>query len=266
MADDVIAASRHDHLVVYDPGAIPPDTPFDPDMMTGEPAPLPAETLTTLAAEGRALILHFPGEDCEATIRVVLGPPSDLARERGQLLLQGARLQLPAGQAIADGAEFIHAKGQKRDQGQERATVVPPGDYAVSVTTLIAWKEAHRNAWLTRATTPAARTVDRIATVIAIAGAVLVPLNLLLAPIAIAIGWRRGGFRAAGIVTGTIVAVDAVVIGAAAVLQGLQRRHPALGGAVAARTEFDRENPDVIVSLEPWTGGEARPTWATLVV
>lgn len=252
--------------MVYDPAAIPADTPFDPNLETSEPNPLSSDALLALAAEGRALVLHFPVEDCEATLRIVVGQPPPAAGPNGRLVLERARLRLPSGHAVADGAEFLHAAGQVRKQALGETTRVPPGDYAVSVLNLIPWKLAHRHEHLAAATTPSARRFEALTTVIALSGAVLIPLNVLLAPLAVAVTWRARGFRTAAIVAGCIVTLDALVLVGAKILQTMKRRFPALDEAAVARLQFDRDNPGVIVVLEPWAGGDPKPAWATLAV
>ena len=256
------AASRHEHLVVYDPAAIPAGTPFDPDLEAQEPDPLPEPALRALAAGGHALVLHYPEEDCEATVRVMVGDPPVGLRTRGRAVLDGARLAVASGRLIADGAEFLHGAEARRTAAEEAAAAVPPGEYAVSVLNLIPWKLAHREDALLEATTPAARRLDRARTVLAIAGAALIPAHLVVVPVVLALTWKRrgiGGLLAALLV---IAAVDAVVLGAVTILEKL--RGPELAQADAARQAFERENPDVLVCLRPWRGGDAKPAWAEL--
>jgi hypothetical protein len=57
MPADLTAASRHEHLVLYDPAAIPPDLAVDPD----------------LDPQG-------PTEDCEARLRVFVDPSASPCR------------------------------------------------------------------------------------------------------------------------------------------------------------------------------------------
>ena len=63
MQAQVTAGSRHNHLVVYDPAAIPRDLPVDPDLDSSEPKPLPAAAIRDLASRGQALVLYIPGEE-----------------------------------------------------------------------------------------------------------------------------------------------------------------------------------------------------------
>ena len=261
---DLDAASRHEHLVVYDPAAIPPGTPFDPDLEAQEPEPLSDAALRALAAAGSALVLHFPVDDCEATVRVVSGEAPPHLAERGRVVLERARLRAPAGELKADGAEFLHGPGAPRASAATSAVRVAAGDHEATVFDLVPWKTANRSALLRGATTPAARRADLAQTAVAIAGAVLIPVNLFLVPMALAVAWKRGGIRAALIVLAAFAVVDGIVLGAAWALEALRRRRPELGGAAEARLRFERENPDVLVCLRPWRAGSDAPAWARL--
>jgi hypothetical protein len=261
---DLDAASRHEHLVVYDPAAIPPGTPFDPDMDAPEPEPLPEAALRALAATGSALVLHFPVEDCEATVRILSGDAPPHLRERGRRVLSGARLRVPSGSLKADGAEFVHGPFAARAAAAGRSAKVAAGDREVTVFDLVPWKTAHRASLLRGATTPAARRADVVQTVVAITGAVLIPVNLFLVPILLAVAWKRAGIRAALVALAAVALVDGLVLGAAWALEALRRRRPELGGAAEARLRFERENPDVLVCLAPWRGGAGAPAWTRL--
>jgi hypothetical protein len=52
--------------VLYDPAAIPADTPVDPDLDAQDPTLLPARAMQALAGAGAALILHIDEEDGDA--------------------------------------------------------------------------------------------------------------------------------------------------------------------------------------------------------
>jgi len=84
MPTDVTAASRHEHLVLYDPAAIPPDLAVDPDLDAQDPKPLSASGIREVTSRGDALILHIPTEDCEARLRVFVDedPPQPIPTPR----------------------------------------------------------------------------------------------------------------------------------------------------------------------------------------
>ena len=233
-------------------------------MEAGEPDPLPEEALRRLAAGGHALVLHYPEEDCEASFRVVTGPAPDHLRERGKRVLERARLRAPGGRLKADGAEFLHGAGRPRAGAEGSAADVPAGDYAVSVFNLIPWKLAEGKKRVRESTPPAARAADRAQTAIAIGGAVLIPAHVFVVPLVLAFAWRRRGLEGVVAALAALFVVDAVVLGAAKALQVLQRKNPGLTQADRARVEFERENPDVLVCLEPWPGGAEAPAWVEL--
>ena len=139
------AASRREHLVLYDPAAIPPDTPVDPDLDAQEPRLLPAASMMDLAARGNALVVHLAEEDCEARFQLFVDeePPADL-RGKGSLLLAGSRLRVPGGRVRADGLEFLCRAGEVRTHSEADEAALPAGVYAVEVLSLMPWKAAHR--------------------------------------------------------------------------------------------------------------------------
>src|SRR5688500_8293564 len=115
MPTDLTAASRHAHLVLYYPGALPSNLPVDPDLDAQDPKPLPAVAVRGVTERAEALVLHIPEEDCEARMRLFVNedvPPSIV--ERGAPVVSGATLKVPTGTLRADGLEFMAPAGRVR--------------------------------------------------------------------------------------------------------------------------------------------------------
>ena len=66
MRVELSAASRCEHLVLYDRAAIPPDTPVDSELEAQEPALPPKNAIRKLATDG-----HAPSWGVDQTNRVV---------------------------------------------------------------------------------------------------------------------------------------------------------------------------------------------------
>jgi hypothetical protein len=250
MQTELTAASRHEHLVLFDPGAIPIGTPVDPDLLAQDPKLLSASAMMDLAARGQALILHIPTEDCEARIQLFVDEaPSERIRSRGTVVLANAALDVPTGVLKADGLEFLSRPGEHRAESQAEQTVVPAGRYSVEVLNLLPWKLRHRIAdgrcglgWKEKA-------VHRLVFAYTWLGVLLLPGNLLVAPMVLVPFWRsrdwRGGLAAAAI----ILAINVVIVGGFWLLQAAQKRFPILFRVADADADFERENPDVVIVL-----------------
>jgi MFS family permease len=80
-------------------------------------------------------------------------------------------------------------------------------------------------------------------------GIVMIPGNVLIAPMLVGGFWQARGWRSGLTVAAVILIVDAVVFGGFWVLQAAQKRFPALTRIRDADAAFDRENPDIVVVL-----------------
>ena len=250
MPTDVTVASRHEHLVLYDPAAIPPDLPIDPDLEAQDPKPPPASAIREVTSRGEALVLHIPTEDCEARLRVFVDeePPQSIAG-RGGVIISGARLKVPTGTLKADGLEFMARSGEVRKHSEAETIAVPPGDYEVEVRELMTWKLRHRASSTRSGTRTGDRMAHRLVTVYTWVGIVLIPANILVAPIIVGVLWQAQGWRSGIAAASLILVIDAVVLGGFWLLESAQKRFPALSRVQQADADFERENPDIVVVL-----------------
>jgi hypothetical protein len=263
MPTDVTAASRHEHLALYDPAAIPPDLPVDPDLDAQDPNPLPASAIREVTSRGEALILHIPTEDCEATLRVFVDedPPQPIAG-RGAVVVSGARLKVPSGTLKADGLEFMTRSGEVRKHSEAENVAVPPGDYEVEVRELMSWKIRHRQSSTRSGATPREKVAHRLVTVYTWIGIVLIPGNVLIAPIIVGGLWQARGWRSGLAAASLILVIDAIVLGGFWLLDSAQKRFPALSRIQQSDAAFDQDNPDIVVVLRRRTGAASTSTSA----
>jgi hypothetical protein len=269
MPTDLTAASRREHLVVYDPAAIPADTPVDEDLERQEPELPPASTIRSLTSRGAALILHIPEEDCQARMRIFVDEDlPGVIRERGRQVIAGATLRSPAGLLRADGLEFMTRQNEVRTHAQPEDARVAPGEYDVEVHELLSWKLAQRSKTARRQTTPGERAAHGAVTAYTWAGIVMIPLNLFVAPLIVAGVWTARGWRAGFTVLATILVVDAIVFGGFWLLEPLQKRVPALTRVRDADAAFEQENPDIAIVLRTRTSpaASASPAFAMISV
>lgn len=252
MQAKLTAASRHEHLVLYDPAAIPADTPVDPDLEAQDPHLLPAPAMMRLASRGQALVLRIPGEDCEARIRLfVHEDPPEQVRRRGEVLVSGARLLVPSGLLRADGLEFLCRPGEARPHAEPEDASVPSGVYAVEVLNLLGWKAANRLTEVGRGIGRKHRVVHTVVSIYTWLGILMLPANLLVAPLVVVTFWRSHGWQGAATAIAAILAIDALVLGGFWLLAAVQRRSPALFRVAEADAAFESANPDVLVVLQP---------------
>jgi hypothetical protein len=269
MPADLTAASRHQHLALYDPSAIPSDLPVDADLDTPDPTPLSDPVIRDLTARGGALILRIAEEDCEARMRVFVDeePPQALL-ERGALIVGGGTLRVPTGTLRADGLEFIASAGQVRTHSRGETIAVPAGDYEVAVRELMSWKLRHRTRSTHAGTQPTDRIAHRLITAYTWVGIILIPANLLGAPILIGALWQARGWQTGVTAAAVVLVIDTIIIGGFWLLQAAQKRFPALTRIQAADAAFDDENPDLVIVLKRQTctatGGV--PTFGQIVL
>jgi hypothetical protein len=267
MRCDVTASSRHERLVLYDPAAIPPDTPLDADLEAQEPVPVAESALAGLAERGQALVLRIAHEDCEATLRVLVDEtPEPYLRQRGRPVLDGATLHVPGGKLTADGVEFLCRLGEKRLHSEGQSVDAPAGSYEVQVLNLMPWKRRHRAAEIDKKSTKTGRLIARMVGAYTWLGVLLLPANILIAPVAVIVVWLTSGWPAALILAGAVLLVDILVLAGFWLLDIASRWIPALKRASDAEAAFDAENPDVVVCLRRLTGDSAPkvPAMATL--
>ena len=250
MRNDLQLGSNHRYLAIYDPAALPPDTPVDPDLDSPEPRPLPGPAIRDLAAHGCALFLHIPEGDCDATVGVFVEEDlPELLRPRTTRLLTGSALSVPGGHLVAEGVEFMCLPGQTRRHGEPTPIEVPPADYSVEVLECVRWKERHRAAEVAARTTAGERLVGRLVAAYTLLGVLAFPANILVVPPALGLIWWRAGWQAALVTAGVIAAVDALGLVGFRLLDMAGRRLPVLRRAHELAAEVDRANPDLVLIL-----------------
>ena len=250
MSSDLQLGSNHRHLALYDPAALPPDTPVDPDLASPEPCPIPETAIRDLAARGCAFFLHIPEGDCDVTLSVFVEEElPDRLRQRANRLLTGAILSAPSGRLMAAGVEFMCLPGQTRRESESVPVGVPPGDYGIEVFECVRWKRQHRTEEMAKRTTTVDRLVGRGVIVYTFLGAAMIPANLVIVPLVLALLWWWAGWRLALTTAGVIAVVDVLVLAGFRVLDVAWRRFPVFARANALEVEFDRETPDVVLAL-----------------
>ena len=251
MRSEVIASSSHEHLVLYDPAAIPLETPLDPDLQAQDPMPLSESAIGNLAAQGHALILRIAHEDCQANLRLLVEETAEpFLRDRAVQVIDGAILQIPSGKLTVDGVEFLSRTGETRSHSEAVSIEIPAGNYEVQVLNLMPWKGRHRTAEINKRTTKADRLVGKVVGAYTWLGVLLVPANILVAPAAILVAWLALGWRQALALAGLVLIIDLVVIAGFWVLDFASRWVPTLERVNAVAQAFDADNPDVEVLPE----------------
>ena len=250
MQAELTAASRHEHLVLYDPAAIPADTPVDPDLQAQDPELLPVPARMELASRGLALVLHIPEEDCEARFRLYVDeePPEQL-RHKSQLVVTNAFLRVPGGLLRADGLEFLCRVGESRVHSEPQVVAVPTGVYLIEVLSLMNWKAANRIAEGRRGIGRMPRVAHLLVSAYTWLGILMFPANLFVAPLIVMHFWRAGGWRAATTAGAAIIAIDAAVLAGFWLLEAFRGRWPSLFRAAEADAAFEMANPDVVVIM-----------------
>jgi hypothetical protein len=255
MRRHVTATSRHEHLVLYDPAAIPPDTPVDPDLDAQNPKPLAESAMVRLAEQGLAVILRIALEDCQADLRIIIEETVDpYLRERAVQALGGAALRIPGGKLTIDGVEFLSRAGERRPHSEAACIAIPAGDYDIEVLNLMPWKSRHRALEAAKQTTSIDRMVGGIVAAYTWLGPLLIPANLLVAAPAVVVVWLISGWRTALTLAGLVLLLDALVLAGFWGLDIGSRWVPALRRRSDATSAFDAENPDVVVCLQRHVG------------
>ena len=264
---ELSASSRHRHLVLYDPAAIPKDIPVDPDLEAQDPNPAPKKAIRELAAHGHALVVRIPTEDCEATICLQIDQGiDDYFRKRGTVLVTDARLHVPSGEIKADGVEFIVRSGEVRTHSEAQSCRVPKGAYDVEVLELINWKLKNVEEEVRARTTRLERFSDRLIQAYTWCGILLFPSNLLIAPVAIGIAWASKGWGSALIVGGIVLAIDIVILGGFRILDRATRRFSFLSRVSQLHRTLEQDHPDIVVLLRTAPAGRVTqvPTFAAV--
>jgi hypothetical protein len=262
------AASRCEYLVLYDRAAIPPDTPVDPDLEAQEPVLPPKKAIQKLAADGHALVVRIPGDDCEATFEVFVGEdPTQVITQRGKVLLSGGRLVVPSGTLTADGLEFLSLPGADRTHSIAEAAEIPSGTYAVEVLELLSWKLESSEEYIRAHTRPLDRAVHTLVQSLAWVGILGLWAHILVVPGLLLFLWRSRGWRAAALAAAFIVLLDVVILGTFHVLEWARRWWPALSRVEDLVSTFEKERPDIAVLLRPTAEAETgKPTFTTIRV
>lgn len=250
MWHDLTAASFGTHLVLYDPAAIPDDFPFDADTETPEPAPPSPEALRQLATAGKALVLEIAAGDCEATIRVLVDEPLPNTHGGPQKpSVLESRLEVPSGVLTAAGAEFIHPVPNARRFSDCAVVKVPAGNYHIQVVDRYARKEAPRDAYVESKTTITNRRISKAVDYFTFSWIALFVSTILIVPGITLLIWINLGYIAALIGIGSLVAIHVAYLLAFGILGWATSHWPGIDQPSFARSEFDRDNPDVLVAL-----------------
>jgi hypothetical protein len=255
MRRDMTASSRHEHLVLYDPAAIPLDTPVDPDLEAQEPRPLPSAAMEDLARQGLALVLRIACEDCHADFRLIVDEtPEPFFRERAVEALDGVTLHVPSGALVIDGVEFLCRAGETRFHSEAQSIEIPAGDYDVQVLNLMPWKSRHRALKVEKRTTRVDRIVGGIVGAFGWLGFVLLFASFFIGAPAILLVLVISGWYPALVLAGVVLVVDLLALAGFWALDLASRWFPALRRASEIGAAFDVENPDVVVCLDRVAG------------
>lgn len=250
MLRDMTASSRHEHLVLYDPAAIPVDAPVDVDLEAQEPKPIPASAMANLAEHGQVLVLRIAHEDCQADLRVLIEEMAEpKLRERAVQVLDGATLRIPSGTLNVDGIEFLCRAGETRLHSRAESMAIPAGDYDVQVLNLMPWKSRHRALEINKQTTRIDRMVGGIVAAYTWLGVLLIPATIVVAVPAVVVVWLQSGWRPALVLAGWVAVVDVLVLAGFWALDFASRWLPALRRKNEALLAFNAQNPDVVICL-----------------
>lgn len=268
MRVELSAASRCEHLVLYDRAAIPPDTPVDPELEAQEPALPPRKVIRKLATDGHALVLRIPGDDCEATLEVFVDEdPTQEIAQRGKALLSGARLVVPSGTLTADGLEFLSLPGADRVHSIAETADIPSGTYEVEVLELLSWKLSSSKEYIRAHTRSLDRAVHTLVQTLAWVGILGFWAHILVVPGLLLFLWQSRGWKTAGLAAAVILLLDSVVLGTFHLLEWARRWWPALSRVEDLASAFEKEHPDIAVLLRPTAEAEpGKPTMATIRV
>lgn len=265
---ELTAASRCEHLVLYDRAALPSDTPVDPDLEAQEPTLPPKGAIRKLATNGHALVLRIPGEDCEATLALFVDEdPSEAVAERGKRVLSGARLQVPSGTLTADGLEFLSLPGADRVHSIAKTAEVPRGAYDVDVLELLSWKLRSSKEYVRAHTRPLDRAVHRFVHVLTWVGILSLWAHLLVVPGLLIFLWRSDGWRTAALGLVVVLLLDVVIFGSFHLLEWARPWWPTLTRVEDLTHTFEKKHPDIAVLLRSTTAPKpGTPTMATIRV
>lgn len=243
MVVDLTAASGTKHLILVDPSSIQGLSGVTDDHL--DPRLLP------LANDGRALLIHVPRGDCEATIRVFVNeePPADLKRAASRSRLSNFLLQVPSGVIEAAGAEDVGKTVDDREPGTFALAHLGAGTFLGDAFNTVRWKLRNRKRYVARRTSPLARRLRLVQNVAGFSGAVLIVGHILavgpLIGMAFWVGGRRTGITA-------LVALAVFDVLAWLFFYALDRASRTLAVFNEAREieeHFERTYPDVVVSL-----------------
>ena len=261
MIQDLRPASTREHLVFFDPQAIPAEAEVDPDLEAQHPELPSPDTIRGLTTHGQALVLKIPGEDCEAAVRLFVDEamPESL-QKHGKRRLEGALLQLPSGTLRADGLEFLTRPGEERLHSEAERVPLEPGPYEVELWDFFHIKTQHAESFVKAQTSATQRLMSRLINLYAWLGLVLIPANLLLFPMAILWSADRGDWKTALLALGILLGVDVLVFSGFHLLEWANRKFPALNRANELRRQFHAEFPDLALLLRSAAPQEALGT------
>jgi hypothetical protein len=268
MRVDFELSSRHRFLVLYDPAALPPDLPLDPDLSSQEPDPPPDDAVRRLGEDGRALVVEFPADwESVATLRLFVEeqPPPALTAKSTPIVVD-ALLRIPGGTIRAAGSEFMCRSGEVRQEADAGSPAqVPPGDYLLTVREFVRWKRSHLGAEIRARTTGFARLYDALGQRIGCFVIFVLVASFLVLPGAVVVAWSEWGWPTAWRTGGVILALDVVAIAWVLLSDALRKLFPTLNVS-EVREQLEAEHPDFVVTLRgaKGTGGSgqaARVEW-----
>lgn len=252
MQKDFSPSSREQHVAIYDPHALPAGFPIDPDLESAEPSPPPKEAIASLAKEGLAFVLHIPHGDCEPHIKCFINeePPDYLIEKAGQKArVVNSLMHVPSGTIISDGIEFLCFPNTKRQHGLSEEIQIPPGDYRLTVYSLVRWKNRNSDSEFRRLTSSSGRFAEKIMNSLGCLAAAMFPGNLIFAPILILLVGSLSSWRSAIKLAVAILIIDILLLIVFHALERLEQRFPILRQAHKIRETFEQENPDIVLHL-----------------
>lgn len=253
-------SSREKYLAIYDPAALPPDFPLDPDLQAQEPVPPSKQAIQSIAADGCAFIIHVPQGDCELHVRVFIDEPVPeqiIQRSRDKSTALTAVLNVPSGNLFSDGIEFMTFPGQSRLEGGSERVQVPMGLYRLEAYDLLEWKQKNKEREFKERTSATGRFFNHLNNIAAWVGIVLLVANILVAPGVILFVWKVYSWSAALKAGLAIAVLDAVVLTFFHLLAYFSKRFPSLQQGDNVRQAFELENPDLVILLVKDSGGPA---------
>ena len=243
MVVDVAAASGTKHIVLGDPDHTA--------RLDGVAEDAVDPRLLRLAEEGKVLLLNVADGDCQLTIRVFVNetPPVALQKAGGSSAVGPFNLDLPTGQLEAVGAEDVGKSHEAREPDTFGVVSVGPGTFSGTAFHTLRWKHRNRKQYIARQTTPLGRRLRILQNVAGLMAAVLMVGHILALGPLVGLAFWLGGRRAGIIAVVGLVVFDVIAWLFFYLLDHAVRTRPVFSEAQHIEEQFEREFPDVVVSL-----------------